>query len=130
MKIRDLIGQKLERATFYQDPDFPAGEACKIVLDFASASLVILPLEDTDEIELKLFEEGVQPEPGGDEILNELVGTKLAAYWYCENHQGYFDQVLFGFHLMRPNFGVLSEASALHLVDCGMASERTEAAAT
>ncbi len=126
MKINDLIGKILTKASFWLDPVFECGEACKVVLEFSEGvSLVILPLIDTDEISIELHADESEQEPGGKAILEELVGRKLGAYWYCENNQGYFDLVLFGFDRLRPSFGILSEGSSLKLVDCQLSEHQS-----
>lgn len=124
MEAEKLIGKTLLRATLWLNPVFRFGEASKVMLEFPDASLVILPLVDTDEISIELHRGAKEREPGGQAILHELVGRKLGACWYCENNRGYFDLVVFGFDYLQPTFGILSEGSALKLVECRMAPTR------
>ncbi len=84
----------------------------KVQLIFPEETVTLLPIADTDEIEIQQ-----QATPGASEIntpiWREFIGKKLMGVWVCENQQGYRDQVIFAFENLRPSIAFVVECSSI-----------------
>ena len=114
------LNQPLRKIQQIEDTDFDTDELCLDRLDliFPTFQLVVLPVVETDEIEILLqshqFTEldsisGQQPPPWAADLLNQT----LQMIWVCENQQGYTDQLILAFDTLQPTLGILAEGSVL-----------------
>jgi hypothetical protein len=131
-----LIGQALQWIHTVAESDFITDEACyaQVELIFPHYTIVLKPIEDTDEIELTQIattakmpsaSPTVAPQWGAD-----LIQQKLQTFWRSENAQGYQDQVTFAFGQLQPNLMFLAEGSTIKVFQCLPMVERSATTAT
>jgi len=113
------LNQPLISIVEHQDTEFETDELCLDRLDliFPSYQLTILPVTETDEIEIL-----IQPDRGVYHTVNQaalrncwepLLHQTLQMIWLCQNQQGYTDQLIFAFETLQPTLGILAEGSVL-----------------
>jgi hypothetical protein len=107
-------GQILQAISIIECQDFETNELCleQVQLIFEKESLTLLPIIDTDEIEI------IQKENNSKIVDTSFYFTpflcqKLMGVWLCENDQGYQDQVIFAFNNLHPSLAFISEGSVL-----------------
>lgn len=114
------LNQPLGKIQQIEDTDFATDELCLDRLDliFPTFQLVVLPVVETDEIEILLqshqvteldYRSGRQTPPWAADLLNQT----LQMIWVCENQQGYTDQLILAFDTLQPTLGILAEGSVL-----------------
>jgi hypothetical protein len=109
------IGETLKGVSIVKDQEFGGNELCldQIQLLFENTLITLLPISDTDEIEI------IQKSPPHHYELNtpiwcqSFLNQKLMTVWVCENAQGYQDQIIFAFGNLHPSISFLSEGSVL-----------------
>lgn len=109
------IGQKLTAISFVEDKEFASEELCcdKVQLIFKETTITLIPLIDSDEIEIiketstNLYVDDIQS------FWHDLIGQKLMNVWVCENDQGYQDQVIFAFNNLHPSISFIAEGSVI-----------------
>ena len=85
----------------------------EIQLIFPEATVILKAIADTDEVEI-VSETKTAFEPADiPSWCRSFLGKKLQAVWICENDQGYRDQVIFAFDLLRPSLAFVAECSSL-----------------
>ena len=117
------LNQPLISIVEHQDTEFETDELCLDRLDliFPNYQLTILPVTETDEIEIS-----IQPNRGVYHTVNQaalraatrncwepLLHQTLQMIWLCQNQQGYTDQLIFAFETLQPTLGILAEGSVL-----------------
>lgn len=108
------IGKNLIGISMVEYREGGGTELCldKVQLIFPEETVTLLPIADTDEIEIQQ-----QATPGASEIntsmWREFIGKKLMGVWVCENQQGYRDQVIFAFENLRPSIAFVVECSSI-----------------
>lgn len=109
------IGQPLTAVSILEDKEFSSNELCldKIQLFFQDSTITLLPIADTDEIEIIQENINTLSEENTPSWCQSLLGKKLMTVWICENDQGYRDQVIFAFEYMRPSIAFVAEGSVL-----------------
>ncbi len=109
------IGQPLTAVSILEDKEFSSNEICldKIQLFFQDSTITLLPIADTDEIEIIQENINTLSEENTPSWCQSLLGKKLMTVWICENDQGYRDQVIFAFEYMRPSIAFVAEGSVL-----------------
>ncbi|MEC4813502.1 MAG: DUF6334 family protein [Scytonema sp. PMC 1069.18] len=109
------IGQALTGVAVLEDKEFGGHELCldKVQLNFQNRTVTLLPLSDTDEIEI--IQEASSNAISLDIPLwcKSFIAKKLRSVWVCENDQGYRDQVIFAFEYLRPSISFVAEGSVL-----------------
>lgn len=112
------IGSILKEVSIVEDQEFNGDELCldRIQLIFQSGVVILLPLVDTDEIEI--ISSSVPSSPDSHLInsptwCSSLLGKKLQMAWVCENQQGYQDQIIFAFEQLHPTIAFIAEGSVL-----------------
>lgn len=108
------IGQTLTGISIVEDKEFAGDELCldRVELHFQDTTITLLPLIDTDEIEIteeKYHAPTINTPSWGKSFINQ----NLMAVWVCENDQGYQDQVIFAFESLHPSFAFFAEGSAI-----------------
>lgn len=89
----------------------------QLLFDEVQTIITVRPLPDTDEVELtQQLVTSPRPAMNTPVWCRPFVGQPLQAVWICTNQQGYQDQVIFGFGLLRPSFTFLAEAAVLLVV--------------
>lgn len=109
------IGQTLTAISIVEDKEFSGKELCfdKIQLFFPDTTVTLLPIADTDEIEI-IQETITTPDSVNTPSWCQfLLGKKLMTVWVCENDQGYRDQVIFAFEYLHPTIAFIAEGSVL-----------------
>jgi hypothetical protein len=108
------IGQSLIAVSIVEEPEFNINELAisQIDLFFPNTKITLLPIADTDEIEI------VQQADTTCTIdtplwCQDLITKKLMAVWICDNHQGYRDMVTFAFDSLHPSIAFVAEGSVL-----------------
>ncbi|MCL1468703.1 DUF6334 family protein [Argonema galeatum] len=109
------IGQPLTAVSILEDKEFSSNELCldKIQLFFQHTTVTLLPIADTDEIEIIQETTSTHSAENTPSWCQPLLGKKLMTVWICENDQGYRDQVIFAFEYMRPSIAFVAEGSVL-----------------
>ena len=85
----------------------------KVKLIFPEQTIALLPVTDTDEIEIKQQATTDSSAANTSRWSGEFIGKKLMAVWVCENQQGYRDQVIFAFENLRPSIAFIVECSSI-----------------
>ena len=112
------IGSILKEVSIVEDKEFNSDELCldRIQLIFQAGVVILQPLVDTDEIEI--ISSSI-PSSSDSTLINSptwcssLLGKKLQMAWFCENHQGYQDQIIFAFEQLHPTIAFIAEGSVL-----------------
>jgi len=109
------IGQPLTAVSILEDKEFSSNELCldKIQFFFQDTTVTVLPIADTDEIEIIQETNNIPLAKNTPSWCQSLLGKKLMTVWICENDQGYRDQVIFAFEYMRPSIAFVAEGSVL-----------------
>jgi hypothetical protein len=113
------IGAPLLSIAIQEDKTFTASELCpdRIEFIFATQTLTLTPIVDTDEIELTIAENSnidlCDRQECSPELGRSMIGKPLQTLWHCENSQGYQDQIIFAFGTLQPSLSILSEGSVL-----------------
>ncbi|QLE58117.1 DUF6334 family protein [Nostoc sp. TCL26-01] len=109
------IGESLIAVSIVEDQEFSGDELCidQVELFFPDTKITLLPIADTDEIEILQ-----QAETNTDAVdtplwCQSLISKKLMMVWICDNNQGYQDQVIFAFDSLHPSITFISEGSVL-----------------
>lgn len=112
-----LIGQPLTGVSIIEDKEFPGNELCldQIQLVFDDIIVTLLPITDTDEIEIIHKISHRAAPKNTPSWCRSFLGKKLMTVWVCENDQGYQDQVIFAFEYLRPSLAFVAEGSVLKL---------------
>lgn len=128
INFENYLGQKLSRVVAGLNNIFLTKNneilADEIIFEFEKFRLRILPIQDTDEIELKISESVTENLVSYTELelLNKFVGKKLTYTWNCINSNGYFDAFMISFDLLHPNLIILSEGSVLKIFETNQLS--------
>ena len=112
------IGSILKEVSIVEDQEFKSNELCldRIQLIFQAGVVILQPLVDTDEIEI--ISSSI-PSSSDSTLINSptwcssLLGKKLQMAWFCENHQGYQDQIIFAFEQLHPTIAFIAEGSVI-----------------
>lgn len=114
------IGEPLKSVSIVEYKEDGGDNLCldKVQLFFEKTSVTLLPLADSDEIEiiqehLAYFEPAVTPS-----WCRNFLGKKLMTVWVCKNDQGYQDQVIFAFEYLRPSLSFIAECSSILVFQC------------
>jgi Family of unknown function (DUF6334) len=108
------IGQPLTAVSIIESKQFRGNEICldQVKLFFQGITITLLPLTDTDEIEI--FQENTTNHSVDTPFwCQSFVGKKLMTVWVCDNSQGYQDQVIFAFEYLHPSITFVAEGSVL-----------------
>lgn len=107
-------GQILQAIEIKECQDFDNNELCleQVQLIFENQTITLLPIIDTDEIEI-VQQENQSNNADQSVYFQSFVNKKLMAVWVCENDQGYQDQVIFAFDNLHPSLAFISEGSVL-----------------
>ncbi|MGB3264659.1 MAG: DUF6334 family protein [Microcoleus sp.] len=90
----------------------------KIQLVFQDTTVTLLPISDTDEVEI-LVENATVPAVANTPFWCEsFIDKKLMTVWVCDNDQGYQDQVIFAFEYLHPSITFVAECSSLLVFLC------------
>jgi hypothetical protein len=110
-----FIGQTLVAVSVVEDKEFTGEELCydKVQLLFQDTAITLLPLADTDEIEISKETHTNFSAVDTPSSWHDLIGQKLMTVWVCKNDQGYQDQVIFAFDNLHPSIAFLAEGSVL-----------------
>ncbi|AFZ23254.1 hypothetical protein Cylst_0930 [Cylindrospermum stagnale PCC 7417] len=121
------IGQALTGISIVEDKEFTGDELCldRVELHFQDTTIILLPLSDTDEIEIT-EEKYHTPTSTTPSWGKSLINQNLMAVWVCENNQGYQDQVIFAFESLHPSFAFFAEGSAIKVFACEQISHEKE----
>lgn len=110
------IGQNLKSISIIECQDFETNELCleQVQLIFENQIITLLPIVDTDEIEI-IQQENNYSNNNLDisSYFQSFLDKKLMTVWLCENDQGYQDQVIFAFDNLHPSITFISEGSVL-----------------
>jgi hypothetical protein len=85
----------------------------KIQLFFQDTIITLLPLSDTDEIEIILETNTDFSGVDTPSWCQSFLDKKLMTIWVCDNDQGYRDQVIFAFEYLHPSLAFVAECSSL-----------------
>jgi hypothetical protein len=113
------IASPLLAIVIQEDKTFTASELCldRIEFIFATQTLTLMPIVDTDEIELTITETSnidlCDRQECSPEFGRSMIGKPLQTLWQCENSQGYQDQIILAFGTLQPSLSILSEGSVL-----------------
>ncbi|MDZ8107788.1 MAG: DUF6334 family protein [Nostoc sp. DedQUE12a] len=109
------IGQTLTAISINEDKEFGGYELCieQIKLFFQDTAIALLPIADTDEIEIVQKDTATVPPINTPSWCKSLIGKKLMIVWVCDNDQGYRDQVIFAFESLHPSIAFVAEGSVL-----------------
>ncbi len=108
------IGQALTAVSIIESKEFSGNELCldQVKLFFQGTTITLLPLADTDEIEI--FQENITDHSVDTPFwCQPFVGKKLMTVWVCDNSQGFQDQVIFAFEYLHPKITFVAEGSVL-----------------
>lgn len=111
------IGQNLKAVSIIEE-EFGGNELSldQVKLFFEDQTVTLLPISDTDEIEIinEISSNSPAKEtPCQYDWCRNFVGKKLMTVWVCENDQGYRDQVIFAFGYLQPSIAFVAEGSAI-----------------
>lgn len=114
------IGQTLTAVSVLEDKEYGGDRLSldKIQLVFQDTTITLLPIYDTDEVEILLETATV---PAVEDTLfwcESFIGKKLMTVWVCDNNQGYRDQVIFAFEYLHPSITFVAECSSLRVFLC------------
>jgi hypothetical protein len=85
---------------------------------FFNKSIIITPINETDELKVELSNQPtLNIESGKANLFSPYVGKKLGMIWNCTNLRGYFDMYIIGFEYLHPNILILCEGNALLLFE-------------
>ncbi len=118
------IGAPLLAIAIQEDETFTGTELCldRIEFIFATQTLTLTPIVDTDEIALKLTEtcsiDLCDRQECSPEFGRSIIGKPLQTLWNCENAQGYQDQIILAFGSLQPSLSILAEGSVLKVLQC------------
>ncbi len=113
------IGEPLLAIVIQEDKTFTGEELCLDRIDFifATQTLTLTPIVDTDEIELTITETSnvdlCDRQECSPEFGRSIIGKPFQTLWHCENLQGYQDQIILAFGTLKPSLSILSEGSVL-----------------
>lgn len=109
------IGQTLSAVSIVEDKEFSGDELCleQVKLFFQDTTVTLLPLADSDEIEIIQENISVSYPLDTPSWCKSFLGKKLMTIWVCENAQDYRDQVIFAFDYLRPTLAFVAEGSIL-----------------
>ncbi len=113
------IGAPLLSILAIADSTFTQPELCfdQLQFIFATQTLILSAIADTDEIKLSQTVTVQGGDQGGDvpspDWARSLLGQKLQTLWTCENAQGYQDQIVLAFGQLHPSVTILAEGSVL-----------------
>ncbi len=116
MEINELtIGQTLTAVSIVKDEEFGGNELCldKVKLFFQDTNITLLPLTDSDEIEIIQESSTKHSQIDTPPWCQSFLGKKLMTVWICENDQGYQDQVIFAFEYLHPSIAFVAEGSVI-----------------
>jgi hypothetical protein len=85
----------------------------KIQLFFQDTIITLLPIVDTDEIEIILENTTNPGRVDTPSWCQSFIGKTLMTVWVCDNDQGYRDQVIFAFEYLHPSLAFVAECSSL-----------------
>lgn len=90
----------------------------KVQFVFQDTTVTLLPIADTDEVEILLETAAVPAIADSPFWCKSFIGKKLTAVWVCENDRGYQDQVIFAFEYLHPSITFVAECSSLLVFLC------------
>ena len=114
------IGQTLTAVSIIEDKEDGGDRLSidKVQLFFQDTSVTLLPIADTDEVEI-LIQTATLPAVADTPFwCQSLIGKKLMTVWVCDNDQGYRDQVIFAFEYLHPSITFVAECSSLLVFLC------------
>ncbi|MDB5033810.1 MAG: hypothetical protein JWQ98_1051 [Chlorobi bacterium] len=89
----------------------------EITVVFEEKTIVLLPLPDTDEINIEVVPTiKSSKRRKRHQLFPILSGKALLGVWICNNDQGYQDLMVLAFEYLQPNIGVLAEGSVLKVL--------------
>ncbi|NEP13859.1 MAG: hypothetical protein F6K14_27395 [Symploca sp. SIO2C1] len=111
------IGQTLIAVSIVEYQEFGGKELCldQVKLFFNNQTVTLLPIVDTDEIEIINETTTATPVGTAPYWCQSFVGKQLMAVWVCENNQGYRDQVVFAFERLNPSLIFVAEGSVIKI---------------
>jgi hypothetical protein len=91
------IGQTLTAVSVEEYKEFGGDELSldKVKLFFQDAMITLLPLTDTDEIDIIQEKTHAASSVEAPSWCQFFIGKKLMTVWVCDNDQGYRDQLIF-----------------------------------
>lgn len=109
------IGHTLKAVSIVEYTEFGGNELCvdRVQLFFPDRTVTLLPIADTDEIEIKQETATASLPADTPSWCKSFLGKKLMTVWVCDNDQGYRDQVIFAFEYLRPSLAFVAEGSVL-----------------
>lgn len=114
------IGQTLTAVSIIEYKEDGGERLCldKVQLVFQDTTVTLLPISDTDEVEILLETATVTAVADTLFWCKSLIGKKLMTVWVCENDQGCRDQVIFAFEYLHPSIMFVAECSSLLAFIC------------
>lgn len=114
------IGQTLTAVSVLEDKEDGGDRLCldKVQLVFKDTTVTLLPISDTDEVQILLETATVHDVADTPFWCKSLIGKKLMTVWVCDNDQGYRDQVIFAFEYLHPSITFVAECSSLLVFLC------------
>jgi len=114
------IGQILTAVSIVEYKEDGGDRLCldKVQLFFQDTSVTLLPIADTDEVEILLENATVPAVADPPFWCKSFIGKKLMTVWVCDNDQGYQDNVIFGFEYLHPSITFVAECSSLLVFLC------------
>jgi hypothetical protein len=92
--------------------------ADEVIIDLGEQLISIIPLIDTDELEVRIFEASEYVKNTNSKpVFKKYTGAKLSYTWDAVNTKGYKDVFMMAFDNLIPAIMVLSEGSVLKLFD-------------
>jgi hypothetical protein len=119
-KLALFIGQTINRFIVEFDEEYQKEDkkiqADKIWIEFDQGVVEIIPLIDTDEIDVILHNSiaSISRNVRSKEVA-KYVGSQLGQSWVSFNGNGYFDVLILGFNNIKPALVILSETSSLKM---------------
>jgi len=109
------IGHTLTAVSIVEYQEFSVKELCldQVKLFFHNQIVTLLPIVDTDEIEIINETNTVTPRATAPSWCQSFLGKKLMTVWVCENNQGYRDQVILAFEYLHPSLIFVAEGSVI-----------------
>ncbi|NET60836.1 MAG: hypothetical protein F6K47_33290 [Symploca sp. SIO2E6] len=123
------IGQILTGVSIFEYQEFGGNELCldQVKLFFDNQVVTLLPIVDTDEIEIINETTTAVPMAATPSWCQSFLGKELMTVWVCENNQGYRDQVILAFEYLHPSLIFVAEGSVIK-VFCTEQVDRVQAA--
>lgn len=116
MIVQDLYSQNVEKIILTRDVE--SNDIDKIIVVFKFNCIQIVPLVDTDEIDLIVCNlDEIELNGSEDYSFDDYNNSEFCFSWNAINSNGYYDTIILGFNFLHPNLLILSEGSCLKLFD-------------